>query len=132
MKIVTDPLPVLKQAAVVQINAHFSQLAGTSLHTDHAHARKLETARRVLGGEDAPEPFVSEASRRGVTVVDLANTVIRKANAAGDSVLQREWARQEALLEVDAVTSPDELRRTLRKRSISWPFGPSVDNLPTP
>lgn len=105
MRIVVDPMPALRLAAVAKVNERFNYLAGQNAHRDHAHFLKRILAAQIIEGGFAPDEFAEEAALRGISVHALAQTIVSKPNEAA----RRELARQTELLAIEAATHPDQL-----------------------
>lgn len=112
LTITIDPMPVLRTAATETVNDRFNAEAQTSIHRDQAHAEKRAIATTVsAGGSPSPE-FTAEATLRAVTPTALAALVLSKPNLAA----QRELARQQIMVRIDAATTPAEIADILAAR----------------
>lgn len=109
MKLITDPMPTLRQAATRQVNEAYARTAALDLHRAQAHARKREIAAAVAAGGAAPAEFAEEAALRGVSAADLAATILAKP-FAGDAL---ELRRQRLLLAIEAAATPGALKAVL-------------------
>lgn len=105
MRIVVDPMPALRAAAVAKVNERFNYLASQNLHRDAAHAHKRAVAAAVIAGEVPPAEFAAEAALRGVEPKWLAFDIESRPNESA----QRELARQTELLAIAAAARPDQL-----------------------
>lgn len=105
MRIVVDPMPALRAAAVAKVNERYNWLASQNLHRDAAHAHKRAVANSVVNGTEPPAEFADEAALRSITSRAFAEIVTSKPNEAA----QRELARQTELLAIEAATHPDQL-----------------------
>lgn len=105
MRIVADPMPALRAAAVAKVNERYNYLATQEIHRDAAHAWKRSTAASVLAGDKAPAEFAAEADMLGLSPVAFAELISIKPNAAA----QRELDRQTELRAIAAATHPDQL-----------------------
>lgn len=105
MKINIDPMPAIRLSAADQINRMFNRVASDNLHRDQAHASKRSIAGLVVAGGAPTSEFAAEATARGVTPIDLANTILAKPNNAA----ARELARQKIMLKIDDTATPWEI-----------------------
>lgn len=105
MRIVADPMPALRAAAVAKVNERYNYLAAQELHRDTAHAWKRAVAPLVIAGGDAPAEFAAEAVMLGMSTMAFAEMIATKPNAAA----QRELARQTELQAIAVATRPDQL-----------------------
>jgi hypothetical protein len=105
MRIVADPMPALRAAAVAKVNERYNYLAGQNGHRDQAHFLKRILAAQIIEGGFVPSEFAEEAMLRNVTPLALAQDIVSRPNATA----QRELARQTELLAIEAATHPDQL-----------------------
>lgn len=114
MRIKSDPMPMLRIAAIARINEHFNRRSHELSHIDHAHGRKRHVAAAVRAGEpiDDAHPFVKEAEMRGLSLEDFAALVASKP----DNISEREWKRQQAIHKIEQADTPsaiDDITRTI-------------------
>jgi hypothetical protein len=107
VRIIADPMPALRAAAVAKVNERFNYLASQNTHRDAAHAHKRTVAAAVISGAQVPVEFAAEAEMRGITPLALARDVASRPNEAA----HRELDRQRELLAIAATQTPDELPR---------------------
>lgn len=105
MRIVADPMPALRAAAVAKVNERYNYLATRDVHRDAAHAWKRTAAASVLAGNDAPAEFAAEAMMLDLSAKAFAELIASKPNASA----QRELDRQTELRAIAAATRPDQL-----------------------
>jgi hypothetical protein len=112
MRVLLDPFPERKAAAVAAVNAHFVALAASVAMQEAAWKRKREIARGVKAGDWAGMAIAKEAELRGISPAQLADLILSKPDPAtlADA---RELNRQTALLAIDAAKTPSELETIL-------------------
>lgn len=97
MKLTIDPMPALRAARKDRVNAAFN--SGAQSHVTQAHAQK-----RLWAATQDPA-LQPEADMRGITVAELAATILSKPDTFAD----RELQRQRIMLAIDAAKTPAEL-----------------------
>lgn len=105
MKLIIDPMPVLRQAKADEITMRFNKLAAGNAHTDAAYAHKRLVAAAVAAGSAPTAELQAEACMRKMTALELARLILAKPNV----VAQRELQRQELLARVTVALTPGEL-----------------------
>jgi hypothetical protein len=97
MKLFIDPLPMAKAARKAAVNEAFN--ASSTSHLDAAYAQK-----RIWAEQDR-EKLRPEADLRGVTVDELAESILSKP----DLLAVREMERQRFMKLIDEAKTTDEL-----------------------
>lgn len=97
MKLTIDPMPALRAARKVQVNAAFDQMA--QAHVSQAHAQK----RLLAATQD--ERLKPEADMRGITVAELSAIILAKP----DDFAERELHRQKIMMAIEGAKTPAEL-----------------------
>jgi hypothetical protein len=118
MKLTINPTAKFKIAAETAINHHFSLEANEHIQRDHEHTRKREIAVDVVGagGESsAPSEFVEEAALSGMTITQLATTILSKP----DEIMARGLRRRKAILAVRAAKTADAIKAKLTEHGVS-------------
>lgn len=99
MRLSVDPMPALRAARKVVINAAFNNAAAHGVHLDQAHAQKREWAKV----EDAR--LLPEAELRGISVAELSTLILSKP----DALAERELRRQSLMARIEAALTPADL-----------------------
>jgi hypothetical protein len=96
---IIDPMPMLRQRKVDEVNRQFRMTAADNLHRDQAHAQKR------LWAATNDERLKGEADLRGMTVARLSAVILGKP----DELAVREASRQVLLARIAACTTPQDL-----------------------
>lgn len=113
MKIIADPMPMLRVQAIARVNEQFNRKFMERAGIDHAHGRKRQIAAAVMAGEPIADdhPFIVEAKRRGMETLDFAQMIANKPC----SISAREGVRQETIAAIEAAATPAELEAITSK-----------------
>lgn len=115
MKISINPTGKFSALAQDAVNTFFNRQANVMIQRDQEHSAKRVIAKIVLAGGDATAEFTSEATLTGVTIQELATTVLAKP----DEVMARALLRRTAIIGIRNASSVDQIKTVLTTAGIS-------------
>lgn len=105
-----DPLAPMREIAVARVNGYYNRKAQDLLHKEKAYPEKRAAAETLLSGGTATDELIAEAALTGITVEELAQTIVSKPVV---STAQRELERQQVMHKIATIGTPKELEDML-------------------
>ncbi len=108
--VMIDPMAPMRALATSKVNDYYNRLAQGLLHKEKAYPEKRAAAETLLSGGAATDELTAEAALIGVSVEELAQTIVSKPVI---SSAQRELERQKVMHKIATIGTPKELEDML-------------------